>query len=239
MIRIPAVNVRAKIETDSVTFQLARNWQSSVIWRLGAQPLRLDGMTEILLPPEFAPESKLDMGAWLDLDKAEVALSNVEFWRAAKLSAVKTLSSMVYVLSRDAPLRGQIHVKGQSLVRGGDKRASPTNISTSLSFDVPTTFSFYSEGADASPAQLRFNVKEKITLRDIPIDSLSFSREESGATQPPVFVSGISSGVLVIGETGERITFSGADHVSFGSLEGSIVELEIDANVIRVAFEAK
>jgi len=77
MVRIPSVNVHVSVETDSVTFQVARNWQSVDVWRLGTGPLRLDGMANISLPPEFAPESKLQGRAWLDIDKAQVTLSNL------------------------------------------------------------------------------------------------------------------------------------------------------------------
>jgi hypothetical protein len=238
VIRIPTVSVHASIETDSVTFELAEDWQSRDTWRLGRAPVRLDGFTEIRLPPEFAPESKLQEQAWFDIDKAKVTMSDVRFNAGGRVSLLRTPPA-THLLSVGAPFRGQIHALDTSVMQGGGGIASHLEISKSLQFAVPATFQFYSEGAGVVPAQIRLSLSERIILRDIPIRSLSFSREEAGAAVPPVYVSGITSGTVTIGETGEKVTLDPSTQLQLGSLVGQIRELEIGPKVFRLSIEGK
>lgn len=239
MMRISSVNVHATVETGSITFQLANNWQSQDVWELGTGPIRLEGLGEINLPPEFSPLVTLQGHAWLDVDKAQVTLSNLELLTANKLSAFRSSPATVYLLSTGSQLRGQLHVRGLAAVHGGDDVHSQSSISKSINFEVPVTFPFYGDGEGAVPAQLRFGVKDKIILRDIRFKSLSFSREESGASDPPIFISDVSAGTITIGETGEKIILSEADRVRFGPIEGTITKLEIGPTSLLLSFEGR
>jgi hypothetical protein len=238
-IRIPSVTVHASIEADSVSFQLAKQWESSDLWQLGSGPLRLDGLADISLPPEFAPDNKLQERAWLDVEQARVVLSNMEFATLSNLTVLQAPSSTIYMFGTGAPIRGQAHVKGAASILTGDNSSSHRTLSKSINFEVPATFRFYSEGIGGTPAQLRFSLKDKIVLRDISVQSLSFSREESDSSESPTFVSGISSGTITIGQTSEKIILNEADRLHFGPLVGTITEMEIGPKLIRLSFEGR
>jgi hypothetical protein len=237
MIRISSVSVHASIETDSLTFELAKDWQTRETWRFGRTPVRLDGFTEIKLPPEFASESSLQEQAWLDIDKAKITVSDLLFKSGSRVSLLQAPPSAIHLLSVGAPFRGQIHALDTSVIRGGGGIASNMEVSKSLQFAVPATFRFYSQGAGVVPAQLRFSPGDKIILRDIPIRALSFSREEAGSAVPPVYVSGIASGTVTIGETGEKVTLDASTQLQLESLTVLVRELEIGPKTFRLSLE--
>jgi hypothetical protein len=239
MIRVSSVSVHASIKSDSLMFELARDWQTRDTWRVGTTAVRLDGFTEIKLPPEFAPVSSLRDQAWLDVDKAKISVSNVLFKAGSRVSLLQASPSAVHLLSVGAPFRGQIHALATSVVQGGGGIASHMEISKSLQFTVPATFPFFSQGGGVVPAQVRFSPAEKIILRDIPIQALSFSREEAGSAVPPIYVSGIASGTLTIGETGEKVTLDASTQLQLEPLTGLIRELEIGPETFRLSFEGK
>jgi hypothetical protein len=235
LIPIHKVNLHVSLRTDAMTFELAKDWSSNDAWRMQPGSFRLDGFEEIQLPPELAPLNKLDGRAWLDLDKGVVTVVNFQVSKGARLSVLAS-EQAIYLLSAGAPLRGQAYTSGETWIRGGDAAAHDIKMSQPIAFDVPATFSFYDRSAATIPAQLIVTPRQRIVLRDIPIQSLSFSREET-STAAPTFVSGISSGTVVIGETGEKIVLSEATRLHLGSPDGAISKLEIRPGSLLLTFE--
>jgi hypothetical protein len=226
LIQISSVSVHASVETDSLTFEFGR------------AAIRLDGFTEIKLPPEFAPESNLQEQAWLDIDKAKTTASDLLFKSGARVSLLHAPQGAIHLLSVGAPFRGQIHALDTSVIKGGGM-ADHVEASKSVQFAVPATFPFYSQGAGVVPAQLRFSPGDKIVLRDIPIRALSFSREEAGFAVPPVYASGIASGKVTIGETGEKVTLDTSTQLQLDSLTVLIRELEMGPETFRLSLEGR
>jgi hypothetical protein len=239
VIRIPTVNIDGSVKTDTVTFQLAGDWQTNEPWRLGTSPFRIEEFSEIGLPPELSPDNHLELRAWLDVEKARVTMSNFELSKGGRLSIFRVSPAAVSLLSGGAPFRGRAHLLDEATMLGGDGGSLRQRFSKSVQFAVPAAIPFFSDGKSNIPAQLRFGTADRIVFRDIPVRALSFSREGIGNLTLPVFISGITSGSITIGETNEKITLGDAERLSLGPMDGFIHELEIGPRFLRLSFHGK
>ncbi len=236
-VRIPNTNLHVTVATDALTFGLAEPWQWTGHWQLGDAVFRLDEMSELTLPPELS-SVPLKGRAWLDIEKGLVALSELELGSGGTFTLLRNPSADIYILSLNAPLRGQLQITGDAAVSAGDAPSRPTSLRTAH-FDVPGTLSFYDDGRPRIPARIRLSAKDKLTWRNIPINKLSLVREESGADERSFFISGIDSGTVTVGDTGEKVALKEKDQLYLESATGVIQELELGPDALRLSFKGR
>jgi len=236
-VRVPSTNVRLTIVTDAVTFRLAETWRWNGSWRLRDAPFRLDEMSELALPPEFSARSDLKGRAWLDVENGQVSLAAMEFRAHGTLALVRSAGSANYfVLSLHAPLRGQAQISGAPEISAGE-RPGVAVATNAPRLEIPAIASFYDSGRPSIPARINLGVKDKIVWRDMAIERLSFARESSVGDALPVFVSAITGGTVTLVDTGEKVTLREADQLYLEGATGTIQELEIGPDSLRLVFE--
>ena len=233
--RIPSTNLHVTVVTDALTLGLTEPWQWTGHWQLG-DVVRLDEMSELTLPPELSLAPTLKGRAWLDIENGSVTLSELELEPEARSPSYT--SAAIYILSLNSPLRGQLQISGNPTVSAGDAPSQPTDL-RAAHFDVPGMLSFYDDGHPRIPARIRLSARDKITLRNIRINKLSFFREESGADAGSFFISGIESGTVTVGDTGEKIALNEKDQLYLESPIGIIQELELGPDTLRLSFKGR
>jgi hypothetical protein len=237
-VRIPSTNLHVTIVTNALTIGLTEPWQWSGHWQLGDSVFRLDEMSEINLPPELSSVQELKGRAWLDIAKGSVALSDLELGSRGIFTFLRNSSAAINILSFNAPLKGQLQIFGSPAVSAGEAPSRSTALQTPH-LEVPLTILFYGDGHPRIPARIRLNAKDKITWRNIAISKLSFFREESGADEGSVCVSGIESGTVTIGETGEKAELQARDQLYLESFTGIVQELELGPDALRLSFKGR
>jgi hypothetical protein len=236
--RIPATKVHAALTADAVTFRLADAWHWSGTWRLGEGLFRLDEMDELSLPPELSAQPELKGRAWLDAERGQMTLSDLELGPHGTLALLRNPTGSLTILSLNASLRGQAQITGAPAVSAGDAPSRSAALRTAQ-WDIPGTISFYDAGRGSIPARIELSTSEKITWRNIPIERLSFAYETGGDTEGPAFISGIRSGTVTVSETGEKFTLREKDQLYLDEPAGLIQEMEIGADGLRISFEAR
>jgi hypothetical protein len=236
-LRIPNTNLHVTVVTEALTFGLKEPWRWTGHWQLDDTVFRLDEMSELTLPPELSLVP-LKGRVWLDIEKGVVAMSELELGSGGTFTLLCNPSAPIYILSSNAPLRGQLQIKGNPAVSAGDAPSRPTSLRTAH-FEVPGTLSFYDDGHPRIPARIRLSAKDKITWRNIPVNKISFLREESGADKGSFFISGIESGTVTVGDTGEKVQLKEKDHLYLESATGVIQELELSSDALRLSFKGR
>ncbi len=236
--RMPNTNLHVTLVTDALTFGLTEPWQWTGHWQLGDSVFRLDEMSEITLPPELSSVPQLKGRVWLDIEKGSVALSDLELGSRGTFTLLRNPSASIYILSLNAPLRGQLQIFGSPAVSAGEAPSRPTALQKPH-FEVPGTLSFYDDGHPRIPARIRLSARDKITWQNIPINKLSFFREESGANEGSFFISGIQSGTVTIGDTGEKVALQAKDQLFLEFPTGIIQELELGPESLRLSFKGR
>jgi hypothetical protein len=236
--KIPNTKIHMTVTTESLKIGLADRWAWNGSWQLQPASFRLDEFGQIALPPEFAPPSKLEGRAWLDVESGQVTFSALDAGRDAALTIARDAPSTILLLSRNAPLQGQAQISGTVTISAGDTVFRPT-VAKSSSAEIPSALSFYDAGRPNIPARIRISPKEKVVWRNIVVDDLSFSRETDSPTQRSAYESGIESGTVTIGDTREKFELKSKEHLYLESLSGVIRELEIGPDAVRVSFEGR
>ena len=232
-VRVPTTTVHVTVVTDAVLFSLAAPWRWSGNWQLGDGVTRLDEMSEIILPPEVSAAPELKGRAWLDIDKGRVAINDLQFETRGTLAIFHQRPRGLLVLARNAPTRGFLQMSGSPVVSAGISPSQSLELRTAA-FDIPGIVSFYDVGRSSIPARMAIRVGDTVTWRNLPVAGLSFSREEG---QAGIFVSGIRSGTVTMTETGEKRTLQEKDRLYLDLASGTIHELEMGPDSLRISFE--
>lgn len=237
-VRIPNTNLHVAVVTDAVSFGLTEPWHWTGHWQLSDSVFRLDEMSELTLPPELSSVPQLTGRAWLDIENGLVALSDLELGSRGTFTFLSNPSATIYILSLNASLRGQLQISSNPAVSAGDEPSRQTALRTSH-FEVPGTISFYDDGHPRIPARIRLGTKDKITWRNIPVNKLSFSRGDGSADEGSFFISGIQSGTVTLGDTGEKVALQEKDQLYLESPTGLIQELELGPDALRLSFKGR
>ncbi|HEV2955314.1 MAG TPA: hypothetical protein VGX95_04285 [Xanthobacteraceae bacterium] len=234
--RVPT-KVHGTITADAITFRLADAWHWSGNWRLSDGLFRIDEVEELTLPPELSAQPELRGRAWLDVERGQPALSDLELDAHGTLGLLRNPTGTIHLLIAKAALRGHAQISGAPVLSAGEMPAQPASLRTSQ-WEIPGIIGFYDSGQRSIPARIELSAKDSIVWRNIPIDRLSFV-QEAGAGEGPTFISGIRSGTLTVSETDEKFTLREKDHLSLDLAWGIIQELELGSDVLRISFEAQ
>jgi len=234
---IPTTTVHANIVSDAISFRLADGWRWSGNWRLSDGLFRIDEIGELTLPPELSAQPELRGRAWLDVERGQLALSDFELGANGTLTLLRNPTGAIHILAANAALRGQAQISGAPVLSAGEMPARPASLRTAQ-WEIPGIIGFYDSGQRRIPARIELTAKDSIVWRNIPVERLSFAHEGGGA-EGPTFISGIQSGTVTVGETGEKFALREKDHISLELDSGIIQELELGSDGLRISFEAR
>ena len=236
-LHIPTTKVHATIVSDAISFRLADDWRWSGNWRLSDGLFRIDEVGELALPPELSAQPELRGRAWLDVERGQLALSELELGVHGTLGLLRNPTGAIHLLAANAALRGQAQIFGTPVLSAGEMPSQPAGLRTP-NWEIPGIIGFYDSGQRSIPARIELSAKDSIVWRNIPIERLSFA-QEAGTGEGPTFISGIRSGPLTVSETDEKFTLREKDHLSLDLASGIIQELELGSDALRISFEAR
>jgi hypothetical protein len=235
-VRVPTSHLQLDITSESVTIGLAKPISWSGDWDLGGGLLRLDDMSRIEIPPELASDNVLSGRAWLEGSNGNFALRRLEIQANAELSVKKAELQSLDINSRNAPLLGQLQVYGAPKIEAGRSPQEAEKLSEAR-FDIPGTITFFHK-APQVPAILRVTPRGTLTLAGLPVEAISFAREETDSETS--FRSGIVRGALTMLTTGEKYpSLEAGSRLRLEGVEGVISELTISGDGIHLVFEGK
>jgi hypothetical protein len=236
-LHVPTTKIHATIVSDAISFRLADAWSWSGNWHLGDGLFRIDEIEELALPPELSPQPELKGRAWLDVERGQLALSDLELGAHGTMGLLRNPTGAIHLLVANAALRGQAQISGSPVLSAGEMPSQSANLRTPQ-WEIPGIIGFYDSGQRSIPTRIQLSAKDSIVWRNIPIERLSFV-QEAGAGEGPTFISAIRSGTLTVSETDEKFTLREKDHLSLDLVSGIIQELELGSNVLRISFEAR
>jgi len=232
---IPSAHVYVTATTRVVAVRLADPLHFSGSWQLDEDAgLSLANLSELTLPPEFTHQV-LKGGASFEITQGRGAVSELRLAAGGALTIFRE-DPTLHILTSSAPFQGQVQLFGEISATAGSMDETP--ILNSAHFDnVPGVVSFFEDGTKYHlAARMDLKPKDKIVLRNIKVDMVSLSRDESGTGE---FASGIEAGIVRIGESGDAVELSYEDQLHIGGFTGVITELQIGPDLLRISFEGR
>ncbi len=231
---IPSAHVNVTATTRVVALRLADPLQFSGSWQLDEDAgLSLANLSELRLPPEFTPHA-LKGPASFEVTQGRAAVSELRLAADGALAIFR--EEALHILASGAPFQGQVQLFGEIAAAAGSMDETATL--NSAHFDkVPGVVSFFADGTKSNlAARIDLKPKDKIVLRNIKVDMLSLTRDESGTGE---FASGIETGTVRIGESGDQVELTDEDQLHIARFTGLIKELQIGPGLLRISFEGR
>jgi hypothetical protein len=231
---VPYTHISVTATTRAITFRLTEPLQFLGSWQLdGESGLSVGNFAELTLPRGFTPQV-LKGRALFEVLQGQVIFSEFRLGENGVLTILRE-DPTLHLLASNASLRGQAQVFGQPSVVAGSMGETATLNSPTFP-NTPGVVSFFDDGKPNLAVRIDVRPKDEIVLRNIKIDMLSLSRDESGTGE---FVSGIESGVLTIGETSEKFELTYEDQLNIGTFKGVIKELHVGPGLLRISFDGR
>jgi hypothetical protein len=232
---IPYAHVSVTATTRAATFRLADPLQFLDSWQLDEDGgLSLENLSELMLPPEFTPQA-LKGSASFEVTQGRAAISGLRFDADGTLRIFRDEAAL-HLRASGAPLQGQVQLFGEISAAAGSMDQTATL--NSVHFDkVPGVVSFFADGTKSNvTATIDLKPKRKIVLRNIKVDMLSLTQDESGTGE---FASGIETGTVKIGESGDQVELTDEDQLHIARFTGLIRELQIGPGLLSISFEGR
>ena len=237
-IDVPRARVQLNLTTASIVMRLADDFSWDGNWRINPE-LRLMQFTHLDLPPEYSVPQPLAKEASLELSITDggARLRHLFVERGASATIASSETGATEIVVHGAPFRGDIDVSGVVSSRAGP---SPGTSLPYESFDPdmpPGRFGFQYDGRSVLPALLHVSAADTLDLREIPVSGLGFFEERADGTQASVFASQITSGILTMTDTDERIQLAPAAALRLVDARGLVAALKVTPKDIQVKFE--
>jgi hypothetical protein len=203
---IPYAHVNVTATTRVAVFRLADPLHFAGNWQLDEDGgLSLANFSELTLPPEFTSQA-LKGPTSFEVTQGRAAVSGLRFDADGALRILREEAAL-HILASDAPLQGQVQLFGNiSAVADGVGETATAHFD-----NIPGVVSFFADGTKSKlAARIDLKPKHKIVLRNIKVDMLSLSQDESGTGE---FASGIETGSVTIGESGDKVELSDEDQL--------------------------
>jgi hypothetical protein len=235
---MPTTKIHLGIRTTDVSMRLAAPLVWEGTWRVGGPVVRLQEFTKLELPPELGAHQPLTERAWLDIAGGTIKFTRLDISEDALVSVVRNESGHVEIMTLNKPFQGQLDVAGSPIVSAGLSPGSNVRL-LNATFSPPATVTFYDAGRPGIPTRLRASPSEKIELRRLPIRSLGFFAETANAEQESSFSSGITTGEMMLSDTGESVELKEGDPLYLEDARGLVSDLEIGPEGLQLLFDGE
>lgn len=223
-VRVPETRITLKVHSASVALRLAQPWS----WRgnlpLDTQLVSLDALTALASPELFAELTSTRGDVWLKLTGGKAALVAFHLEQKGIVELDSGDETLLEIYTRNAPLSGQITVRGAAQLKAGTSTAD-VNLDTQVDLEIPETISFSAEGRGAVPARVRVYPQEPLVLHNISVQELRFGREMPTEAGEITFVPTITSGTLLMHDVAESVTLREGEPLTLTGIRGRLVEL--------------
>jgi hypothetical protein len=242
--RIPQTKILLTIQGNGLEVDL----DQSLLWANGLQieanPLRLEWLTHLQLPPLNAPvpndsRGSLEGNPWVQIDGGQVTLAKIAVAKGGRLTIESDPEGFIDIFTGTAELKGELLLSGLSHVAAGVRSAyAEPDLTGLLDQPIPESLTFRAARSPTAAirAHLRFRPYDELVVNDLIVRYLSFSREIPGTPGERVFVSSITGGTLELTDVSRSLELRKGERLSLQGVSGRIVELRA-AEQIYVEFE--
>lgn len=225
-VRVPETRITLKVQSASVALRLAQPWS----WRghlpLDTRLVSLDALTTLASPELFSELTSTRGDIWLKLTGGKAALVALHVEHHGIVELDSRHETMLELYTRNAPLLGQMTVRGSARLQAGTSTAD-VKVDTQVDLEIPETVSFSAEGRGAVPARVRVYPQEPLVWHNISVRELRFGREMPSEAGDITFVPTITSGTLLMHDVSESVTLREGEPLSLTGIRGRLVELRV------------
>lgn len=237
--RLEHTKVVLQVETQALAFKLAEplDWSEGIavvpdkvsIERMGVLQLTGTGTTS-----SFDFKGKVSS----EMSGGDIRLAILKQSPEGELLIRSIDGELIEIASKNAVFNGRFTLSGDTIIsakRSADRIASNYTVASSKG---PESIIFQSQQGGAIPAVLRFSPKKELVLHNLKIRALNFSQRMPMASVENAFVSGISSGSILVSEIAETMDLRKMDQLRLSGVDGRLTEIRVKDS-IRLRFEGE